>query len=176
MRRLRWIWGPAQPPFYEGASLAEDCNREGKPIDRKLKESRHLSRGPASESPKLAMSISLLELSARQLEEENRRLKAIVADQALDIRALKDCWQKTVTARGEPSDGGGSNDYASSVAASRLWADRDHAASGRRSTRTKNRQALTYDRDTGRGKTTSTGWSYPVRRSLSSWLVRGVLE
>ncbi len=26
----------------------------------------------------------------RQLEEENRRLKAIVADQALDIRALKD--------------------------------------------------------------------------------------
>jgi len=26
----------------------------------------------------------------RQLEEENRRLKAIVADQALDLRALKD--------------------------------------------------------------------------------------
>jgi putative transposase len=26
----------------------------------------------------------------RQLEEENRRLKSIVADQALDIRALKD--------------------------------------------------------------------------------------
>jgi putative transposase len=30
----------------------------------------------------------------RQLEEENRRLKAIVADQALDIRALKDVLSK----------------------------------------------------------------------------------
>jgi hypothetical protein len=38
------------------------------------------------------------------------------------------CWQKTVTARGEATDGSGSNDYSWSVAASRLWADRDHAA------------------------------------------------
>jgi putative transposase len=30
----------------------------------------------------------------RQLEEENRRLKAIVADQALDLRALKDLLAK----------------------------------------------------------------------------------
>ena len=30
----------------------------------------------------------------RQLEEENRRLKSIVADQALDIRALKDVLSK----------------------------------------------------------------------------------
>ena len=30
----------------------------------------------------------------RQLEEENRRLKSIVADQALDIRALKDVLVK----------------------------------------------------------------------------------
>jgi len=30
----------------------------------------------------------------RQLEEENRRLKSIVADQALDLRALKDVLQK----------------------------------------------------------------------------------
>ena len=30
----------------------------------------------------------------RQLEEENRRLKSIVADQALDIRALKDALAK----------------------------------------------------------------------------------
>jgi putative transposase len=30
----------------------------------------------------------------RQLEEENRRLKAIVADQALDLRALKDVLVK----------------------------------------------------------------------------------
>jgi hypothetical protein len=35
----------------------------------------------------------------RQLEEENRRLKAIVADQALDLRALKDVLAKTVGAR-----------------------------------------------------------------------------
>ena len=30
----------------------------------------------------------------RQLEEENRRVKSIVADQALDIRALKDMLSK----------------------------------------------------------------------------------
>jgi putative transposase len=30
----------------------------------------------------------------RQLEEENRRLKSIVADQALDLRALKDVLAK----------------------------------------------------------------------------------
>ena len=30
----------------------------------------------------------------RQLEEENRRLKSIVADQALDLRALKDVLSK----------------------------------------------------------------------------------
>jgi putative transposase len=30
----------------------------------------------------------------RQLEEENRRLKSIAADQALDIRALKDVLTK----------------------------------------------------------------------------------
>ena len=30
----------------------------------------------------------------RQLEEENRRLKSIVADQALDVRALKDVLAK----------------------------------------------------------------------------------
>ena len=64
----------------------------------------------------------------RQLEEENRRLKSIVADQALDIRALKDVLAKTATARGEASDGGRSNDYSLPVAASRLWAARDDAA------------------------------------------------
>jgi len=63
----------------------------------------------------------------RQLEEENRRLKAIVADRALDIRALKDVLAKTATVRGEASDGGGSNDHTRAVAASRLWAHRDHA-------------------------------------------------
>jgi hypothetical protein len=45
----------------------------------------------------------------RQLEEENWRLKSIVADQALDIRALKDVLVKTATARSEAADGGGSN-------------------------------------------------------------------
>ena len=42
----------------------------------------------------------------RQLEEENRRLKSIVADQALDIRALKDVLSKNGTARSEARDGG----------------------------------------------------------------------
>jgi putative transposase len=48
----------------------------------------------------------------RQLEEENRRLKPIVADQALDLGCSRTYWQKTVTARGEAAAGGGSNDYA----------------------------------------------------------------
>ena len=43
---------------------------------------------------------------SRQFEEENRRLKAIVADQALDLRALKDVRAKTAAARGETADGG----------------------------------------------------------------------
>ncbi len=64
----------------------------------------------------------------RQLEEENRRLKAIAADQALDIRALKDVLAKTATTRGETRDSGGSHDHTCAVAASRLWAGRHHAA------------------------------------------------
>jgi putative transposase len=42
----------------------------------------------------------------RQLEEDNGRLKGIVADQALDIQALKDVLAKTVTGRAEAKDGG----------------------------------------------------------------------
>ena len=63
----------------------------------------------------------------RQLEEENRRLKSIVADQALDIRALKEVLAKTATVRGEATDGDGNDGNAWSVGASRLWADGDHA-------------------------------------------------
>src|SRR5262249_34443789 len=37
-------------------------------------------------------------------------------------------WQKTATARGETTDGGGNDNRAWSVGASRLWADGDHAA------------------------------------------------
>jgi len=40
--------------------------------------------------PQVCISLRRL----RQLEEENRRLKSIVADQALDIRALKDVLAK----------------------------------------------------------------------------------
>src|SRR5229473_7977907 len=58
----------------------------------------------------------------RQLEDENRRLKSIVADQALDIRVLKGRTGKTrPRPRGEASDGAGSTDYTRSVAASRLY-------------------------------------------------------
>jgi putative transposase len=62
----------------------------------------------------------------RQLEEENRRLKGIVADQALDLERSRTCWQKTVTARGEAKDGSGSDSEPSSVAASRLRVDRNY--------------------------------------------------
>jgi hypothetical protein len=45
----------------------------------------------------------------RQLEDENRRLKQMVAEQALDIQALKATPQKTGSAQGEtncgPADG-----------------------------------------------------------------------
>jgi hypothetical protein len=43
----------------------------------------------------------------RHLENHNLRLKAIVADQALDIGALKDVLAKTATARDKAADGGG---------------------------------------------------------------------
>ena len=59
----------------------------------------------------------------------------VAADQALNIRALKDVPAKTVTARGEAADGGGSNDYPLPVAASRLSADQDGVARVRRAPR-----------------------------------------
>ena len=42
----------------------------------------------------------------RQLEDENRRLKHVVAEQVLDIQALKGVWQKSSNARGRPGGGG----------------------------------------------------------------------
>ncbi len=50
----------------------------------------------------------------RQLEDKNRRLKQMVADQALDIQALKATNAKTGKAQGEASGG--------SVAHRALWA------------------------------------------------------
>ena len=41
----------------------------------------------------------------KALEDENRRLKQIVADQALDIRALKEFSQKTIKAQGQAFSG-----------------------------------------------------------------------
>lgn len=38
----------------------------------------------------------------RQLEEENQRLKRLVADQALDIQVLKDFFEKSEFARAAP--------------------------------------------------------------------------
>jgi putative transposase len=64
----------------------------------------------------------------RQLEDENRRLKAIVADQALDLRALKDVLAKNGYGPREAADGGRRNDYTRTVAASRLWADQHYPA------------------------------------------------
>jgi len=41
----------------------------------------------------------------QQLEDENRRLKQMVAKQALDIQALKAITEKTGSAQGEASSG-----------------------------------------------------------------------
>ena len=41
----------------------------------------------------------------RQLEDENRRLKQMVAEQALDIQALRAVTQKTGSAQGEANSG-----------------------------------------------------------------------
>ena len=54
----------------------------------------------------------------RQLDDEHRPLKAIVADQALDIRARKNVLAKKY-ASGEATDGGGIDEHAPAVAASR---------------------------------------------------------
>jgi hypothetical protein len=59
----------------------------------------------------------------RALEEENRQLKHIVAEQAVDIRALKAVVAKSgepaAAARGGAGDAGGSR----AEPATRLWAD-----------------------------------------------------
>ncbi len=45
----------------------------------------------------------------RQLEEENQRLKRLVADQALDIQVLKDVLGKSKFARAAPGSGAASH-------------------------------------------------------------------
>jgi len=66
-----------------GAKVSELCRRHGI-SDATFSTWRSKYGGPEiSEMRRL-----------RQLEEENRRLKSIVADQALDIRALKDVLSK----------------------------------------------------------------------------------
>ena len=66
-----------------GAKVAELCRRHG------ISDATFYT---------LPSKYGVLEVSEmrrlRQLEEENRRLKSIVADQALDIRALKDVLSK----------------------------------------------------------------------------------
>jgi hypothetical protein len=58
-------------------SAARDLGRDVLPLAQQVRRSGGVGDAPAA-----------------QLEEENRRLKAIVADQALDLRALKDVLAK----------------------------------------------------------------------------------
>jgi hypothetical protein len=55
---------------------------------------RDLGRNVLHLAEQVRRSGGVRERRLRQLEEENPRLKAIVADQALDIRALKDVLAK----------------------------------------------------------------------------------
>ena len=78
-----------------GASLQDFCRKHGI-SDAKFYKCRTKYAGlEVSDVKKL-----------RQLEKENRRLKQMVADQALDIQTLKAITAKTGTAQGE--EGGGS--------------------------------------------------------------------
>jgi putative transposase len=95
-----------------GAKRAELCRRQGI-SDATFYNWRNRYGGPeVSELRRL-----------RQLEDENRRVKAMVADQALDIRALKEVLAKNGTARGKATDGGGYDDEPRSVGASLARAD-----------------------------------------------------
>ena len=60
----------------------------------------------------------------RSLEDENRRLKQIVAQQALDSWALKEFWQKTSEVQGE-EDGG-------VIRRRESWAEREKGLSANR--------------------------------------------
>jgi len=60
----------------------------------------------------------------RTLEDENRRLKKLLAELMLDVSALKDCWEKTDPACGSLRCGGEADDRPRLLRASRLQADR----------------------------------------------------
>ena len=73
-----------------GANTVELCRRHG------------MSKATFYKWKAKYAELTLTELKRlRYLEEENRRLKQIVAQQALDNWSLKEFWQKTSEAQGE---------------------------------------------------------------------------
>ena len=78
-----------------GAKTGELCRRQG------------MSEGTFYKWKAKYAGLTLNELKRlRSLDEENRRLKQIVAQQALDNWSLKEFWQKTSEAQGEEAGSG----------------------------------------------------------------------
>ena len=78
-----------------GAKTGELCRRHG------------MSEGAFYKWKAKYAGLTLNELKRlRSLEEENRRLKQIVAQQALETGLLRSCWQKTSEAQDEEAGSG----------------------------------------------------------------------
>ena len=64
------------------------------------------------------------------LEDENRRLKKLLAEAMLDVAALKEVLAKTADACGAQGGGAATGSRIGAVAAARLQADRDRPQDG----------------------------------------------
>lgn len=76
-----------------GAATKELCRRHGISEQTLYRWKSKYGEMEVSEAKRL-----------RELEDENRRLKQMVADQALDIQALKEVLQKKVVSPGASTD------------------------------------------------------------------------
>jgi putative transposase len=105
--------------YEAGAKLAALCRRHGISPTTFYKWRAKYGGMAVSDAKRL-----------RALEEENRRLKQLLADTRLDNQALKGLLAKTGDARGAAAGGGDGPRGARAVAAPRLQADRYLALGG----------------------------------------------
>ncbi len=112
----------------------------------------------------------------KELEEENRKLKRMVADQALDIVALKDVFTKSGEAAGQESGGSPCAGGARPQRTPRLWADRDREIQSSLRSPTEGRRGAARAAHRARSEVATCGIPRPVsastprRRRREVWL------
>src|SRR3712207_8087351 len=105
--------------YEAGAKLTELCRRHGISSATFYKWRAKYGGMAVSDAKRL-----------KALEEENRRLKQLLADTMLDNQASRGCWQKTGDACGTAAGGGDRPGGAWALAPSCLQAGRDRALGG----------------------------------------------